>query len=188
MTEEKWVPVVGYESFYEVSNLGRVRSKDRTIVNNIATFTQQGRILKTSTTRNGYHKYVLTCENKKQKTLLAHRVVAQAWISNPLNKKNVNHINGIKTDNRVSNLEWSTDSENVRHALSTGLINVRKGEQVYFSKFTNAQALYIKTAFTVGDLSIRELSDMFELPYRTVADIARNRTWKHIKVLDEDKL
>jgi hypothetical protein len=68
----------------------------------------------------GYALFSLS-KNGKTKTIMAHRLVAQAFLPNPKNKKTINHINGIKTDNRVDNLEWNTHSENITHAFRTGL-------------------------------------------------------------------
>lgn len=93
---------------YEVSNLGNVR--------NIKT----GRVLRPSMNKGGY-QYVGLCLNRKSKIHLIHRLVATAFIPNLNDKRTVNHINGIKTDNRVENLEWTTDSENMKHAYKTGL-------------------------------------------------------------------
>lgn len=81
---------------------------------------KHNKFLKTSTHKNGYVKVVL-CKESKTKTLLVHRLVAEAYLKNPSNKKTVNHLNGVKTDNRLSNLEWSSHSENLTHAFKTGL-------------------------------------------------------------------
>lgn len=71
---------------------------------------------------NGY-AYVSLTYSRKAKRLLVHRLVAQAFIPNPENKKEVNHINGIKTDNRVENLEWVSREENIQHAYKNNLIS-----------------------------------------------------------------
>ena len=104
-------------SNYEVSSLGRVR--------NIKT----GRILKLFVRNDGYHHVGLYL-NGKQKYQLIHRLVAITFIPNPENKREVNHIDGDKTNNRVSNLEWSTRSENVSHAFRTGLNSGKPKQKV----------------------------------------------------------
>lgn len=107
MKEEIWKIIEDYPN-YEVSNLGRVR--------NIKT----GRVLRLSLQKDGY-QHVSLCLKGKIKHTLIHRLVANAFIPNSENRKEVNHISGIKTDNRVENLEWNTRSENVYHSYKTGL-------------------------------------------------------------------
>ena len=181
---EIWAPINGFERYYEISNSGKVRSRDRIITNNFGSFIQPGKVLAGCKNKAGYVKQTLTDENKKPHTVLVHRLVAQAFLPNPYNKKNVNHKDGNKSNNNVGNLEWATDSENVKHAIDTGLLKVRKGQEIYFAKFTDEQALYIKTAVLKGDLSIKEACHMFSCCRRTISDMVKGRTWKHIKVED----
>ncbi len=107
MGNEKWKPVVGYELRYEVSNMGRIRSLTR------------GIMLKQWLQNCGYLEVSLF-DGVKFKGHRVHRIVAIAWIPNPENKVHVNHKKGIKTDNRVSKLEWNTPSENNIHAFVIG--------------------------------------------------------------------
>jgi hypothetical protein len=118
---EIWKPVVGYEGVAEVSNLGRVRSLDRTIevVNRWGTKTKKllrGRIRKTAKFSNGYMGVVFS---RRGKCHMVHRLVASAFIPNPDNKPQVNHKNGQRDDNRECNLEWVTCSENHKHSYKS---------------------------------------------------------------------
>lgn len=118
--DEEWRDVVGYEGLYLVSNYGRVRSLNR-IVNITSSNRNQGykarrngRIL-TSYIRRGYQTLFLSRDGKARLKPV-HRLVAMAFLSNPLNKSTVNHIDGNKQNNHVSNLEWATYSENELHS------------------------------------------------------------------------
>ena len=106
--EEVWKPAADYEGYYEVSNLGRVKSLPRRGT------TKQERILKPALKRNGYMDICLQ-KNGKRKYLHVHQVIAKTFIPNPDNKSQVNHIDGDKQNNCVSNLEWNTPSENISH-------------------------------------------------------------------------
>jgi hypothetical protein len=110
--EEIWLPVKDYEGYYEVSNLGRIKSLARIVINT-------GRILKEKYNalhlkRGGYHSVLLSKDTVKSTTSL-HRLVANAFLPNPDNKKVVNHIDGNKLNNRVDNLEWTSHRENSCH-------------------------------------------------------------------------
>lgn len=103
---EIWKPVNGFEKYYQISNLGRVSNYRK--------------ILKTYTINSGYEMVKFTIKNKRTSKLI-HRLVAEAFLENPENKKEVNHVNGNKLLNHSTNLEWCTSSENKLHAFNTGL-------------------------------------------------------------------
>lgn len=116
MKNEIWKDVVGYEGIYQASNLGRIKSLDMKIVTSRCIEKRPGRILKQSLKKHGYLSLTL-CRNKIKTDFRAHKVIAITFIPNPENKRTINHKNGIKTDNRVENLEWMTHKENIHHAI-----------------------------------------------------------------------
>ena len=129
---EIWKAIKGYEGLYEVSNMGKVRSLDRIIVErNGKTQKRKGKELFFTVSKiddKGHmpRARVQLWKNNKSRLLQVHRLVAEAFIPNPEEKETVNHIDGNALNNNVQNLEWSTYSENQKHAYETGLMNVKR--------------------------------------------------------------
>lgn len=118
MTQEKFYPIKGYEGLYEISINGKIKSIGRKIE----------KILKPSINSRGYLCVNLT-KDKKMKTIKLHRIISNAFIPNPLNKPQVNHKDGNKLNNKISNLEWCTPSENMKHAFKElGIVSNMKGK------------------------------------------------------------
>ena len=122
---EEWRDIEGYEGIYQVSSKGRIKSKQREVKNGENTIKikkESIRCVQVNKRRNGYCEISLH-KDGKEKRYKVHRLVAQAFIPNELNKSEVNHKDGNKENNCVENLEWVTSKENSKHAWDTGLAN-----------------------------------------------------------------
>ena len=119
--EEEWKDIKGYEGLYKVSNLGKVKSMGHRRTHTLE------KDLKPSIF-HGYEHVTLLKHGKGTK-MRVHRIVAQAFIPNPLNKPQINHIDGNKLNNCISNLEWATSQENILHAFNMGLNHAQKGAE-----------------------------------------------------------
>lgn len=154
---EEWKGVVGYEKYYEVSNLGRIKSlrKNKILL---------GRLNK----RTGY-QVINLYDGIKEITRTFHRLVTLAWIPNSENKDTINHKNGIKTDNRVENLEWCTQSENLQHAYDTGLhkYHGKNGIEIF--------ATEIKTGIEQEFSHTREASRILKLDPSSITKCCRGK-------------
>lgn len=120
MDNEIWKDIVGYEGMYSVSNKGRVRSLCRKIWNGYDFVVHQEQILKPNILHKGYLQVTLN-DSRKRKCMLVHRLVAIAFLPNPNNYDQINHIDGNKQNNNVENLEWCNNSMNQKHAYANGL-------------------------------------------------------------------
>ena len=120
--QEIWKPVKEYENLYMISNLGKVRSLDRITRNGRGDFIKKGKILTNINNNMGY-EYVRLKDKNESKKFYIHRLVAQAFIPNPNNKKEVNHIDCNPLNNRVDNLEWVSHKENMAYMSKLGRSN-----------------------------------------------------------------
>ena len=119
--QETWKDIDGYEGLYQISNLGRVKSLNKVIIKkNGVHHPFKEKILSHEVNNKGYITTTL-CKNTKIKVFLVHRLVAKAFIPNPNNLSQVNHKDGNKENNHANNLEWCTQSINMRHAYKQGL-------------------------------------------------------------------
>lgn len=168
MPDEQWMPVAGFESYYQVSNLGRIRT------------IKTGRIRILGHNEQGYNTVSL-CMDGRCRTKIVHRIVAKAFLSkeHPLANGDVNHINGIKTDNRVENLEWTNDKLNSDHAFSLGLIVRPKGEDCSAAKLTNSQVVAIRKRLENGCPNLT-IAKEYNVSTGLICSIKKRRIWKHI--------
>jgi hypothetical protein len=179
---EVWSTIKDYEGLYEVSNMGRVRSLDREqsrAIVGLETYIKKGQVLSPRLQRQGY-QLVALFKNGKREDKLIHRIVAEAFIPNPLKKETVNHKDNVKGNNVVNNLEWATQSENSKHAFDNGF-NSNKGEKNPSRKLNNKDVRRIKMALGCG-ISARELGNIYNVHKSTIKSIRTGRNWKHIKL------
>lgn len=161
---QEWFVIKGFEGLYEINKAGRIKSFQRKVPI----------ILKEYVNLVGYVQVTLGRKNK----LLVHKIMATTFLENPNNKQTVNHINGIKTDNRIENLEWSTYSENNKHAYATKLKipYLRNGEMNPRNKFKKEDILEIRRMIKDG-VPYNNIMSIFKISRGSVSGIKYGRTW-----------
>lgn len=154
LSGEIWETIDDYPE-YEVSNLGRVKSKTRTIKHNYGGLSTRHAIIRVPYINSvGYYVVGLT-KNKRVRNVFVHRLIAKAFIPNPENKPQVNHKDGNKLNNALENLEWVTSFENIWHGINTGL-TPRRGPHTEQEKRKMAQ-LKRKTTILIDTLTGEEI-------------------------------
>lgn len=167
-TKEIWNPILGWEKLYHISNLGKIKSLLREVKGKSnSKYFKKERMLRLNKVGAGYLGAIL-CDMGRNKRILLHRLVAQSFIFNPENKPCVNHINGIKTDNNIKNLEWVTHKENSIHSYKIGLMP---------TKITENQANQIRQLYSTGKYKQSEIGGIFDLTQGTIGKIIRNELW-----------
>ena len=173
MSEEVWKPIPGYEGFYEVSNVGRVKSLFRTDVRGKTVFEK---ILVPGFNKRWGRMQVRLCKNGDEKTWKIHSLVAHAFLGRQLAGMDVNHIDGNKLNNCVENLEYCTRSENVLHAVRMGL-NPHWHETHPLAKLTEIDVACIRQLSSEGVTGV-ELSKRFGVGRAQISRILSGKRWK----------
>lgn len=168
MKKEIWLPIKGFESGYKISSFGNVLSLK----------TKPPRVLSPGINPNRGYWHVALSKNGVIKNVFHHRLVAEHFIPNPERKKEVNHKNGVKTDNRVENLEWATRAENNRHAFDTGL-TVTSGEKNSRHKLTEEQVREIILA--CKKYRVTDIAKKYQVSSSTISAIKNKTHWKNVK-------
>jgi len=172
--KEVWKKIPNY-SKYDCSNMGNIRTHNWK-------GSKQTKVMKPAYDGSGYLRTVLIRDDGKYHTIKVHRIVGQTWVSNPHNKPEINHINGIKDDNRAENLEWVTRQENNAHAQENGLQYVLKGEEIGNSILKEEQVIeireYVKSAPKY--YGRKALAKKYGVSEGTIKDIVSGKTWRHL--------
>ncbi len=158
---ETWVDIQGYEGLYKVSNYGQIKNR-------------LGNILCSKDNGTGYFQTAL---NKRGKTkyFLTHRLVAQAFIKNPLNKPQINHKDNNPANNHVDNLEWVTSLENIHHTI-------KQGRKRYSANYYGEIPEYVskvKALLLEGEMTQTAIAAIFGLDPSTVSKIYSGKSWKN---------
>lgn len=175
--EKIWKAIPGF-SLYHISNYGEIKTfnwKNKKVE----------KIMSPALDGAGYFRTMLKRDSDgKFCTVKVHRLVAQTFIPNPLNKPQVNHINGIRNDNRLTNLEWVTNAENIKHSFKIGLSS-NKGEKNPAATLTDAQAKEILANYKFGKknkdgITKKEIAQQYNVNVCVIRDLVMRKTWKHL--------
>jgi hypothetical protein len=164
---EVFTDVIGFEDYFQISNLGNVFSK------------RSSKLLKVHIPKGrGYTSFSTKIggRNGVNHNFRVHRLVAEAFIPNPLNKREVNHIDGNKFNNVVSNLEWVTPEENMTHAKLLGLCKTPKGVDNSNAKLSKADVLFIRSSLE----SSRKLASQFGVSHPTILNVKNGISYKDV--------
>ena len=185
---EEWRNVPGWEGWYSVSNLGRVRSEPRKIIRSDGVVqVRNGKLLAKRVSTKGYVVAALT-RDAAASYRPAHQLVIEAFVGPIPNGMQVNHKNGLKDDNRLCNLEVVTPGENVAHAYRTGLLHHRRvwGEGARNCKLTAEQVAEMRERYASGNASRNELASVYGIGKNVAGVLLRGiRRWGSGFGLDE---
>jgi len=188
---EIWKPLVGYENEYDISECGKVISKDRFVNNGDNKMFVKGRLMKiTPCKRTGYCSVTLS-KNGSSSKLKIHRIVMKTF--NPIEndeKYHVNHKDGNKLNNNVNNLDWTTPQENNSHSWEIGLQNPMRGSNHPSDKFTTFEVLEIRKRWAETKESHSRIAKDYGVGRKTISRIVNGKTYKlkNLKETEEELL
>lgn len=182
--KEIWkdIMIEGFEDCYEISSLGVVKSKNKTMLyKGKYERNWTGRIRKQFNNHRGYPMVLLSKDGYK-KTIPTHILLAKTFLDNPENKKEVNHKDGNKENNSISNLEWCTRQENMNHSINV-LGKHHAGESHYNANLSVKIVLEMRRLFDTGKYTKTEIGRMFNVGKDHAINIINNKCWKTLKTV-----
>jgi len=172
---EEWRDIPDFEG-YQVSSFGRVKGVDRLRKGKTGLRLTNGQEMKQVLNKKGYPEVRL--RKNGCHTRLVHKLVASAFMTKPEGCTQINHLNGVKTDNRLTNLQWVTQSENQLHAYKLGLQPSRAGERNGRATITDEKVTALKELYNSGK-SAKEVSEIMNISLYVVRGIISGRTWRN---------
>lgn len=173
---ERWVKVKGY-SLYEISDMGRLKTYN---------WKNQGieRIMRPALDGSGYLRTMLKSDSGRVHTVKIHRLVLISFIGDPLPGQECNHKNGIRTDNRLINLEWISHAENIKHSFIIGRSN-NQGENNPAATITENEVREIRLNYQYGKkrkcgITKQQIADQYGVSFHVIKRIVSGKTWKHL--------
>lgn len=174
---ELWKDIPGTNGKYQASNLGRLRT-------NNWKGTGETHVMKPAHDANGYLRTMIR-RYGRVRTVKVHRVIAETWIGIPeKGRDQINHINNIRDDNRVENLEWVSKKENLAWMMLQGRQTMNHGSKNGMSKrtgLTEEKVREIRRRYDVSVMTRRQWADEFGIGLSALSDIVYGRSWKHVK-------
>lgn len=174
-----WKTIPNY-SLYEASSDGEIKTFN---------WKNKGKeaIMKPASDNSGYLRTMLKNDDGVIHTIKVHRIIGQTFIPNPENKPEINHINGIRSDNRIDNLEWNTRSENMQHSFNFLYRDRRFGENNPAATITEKEVIEIRSIYPFGrkskksgEITKKELAEKYKVTIFCIKNIVTNKTWKHL--------
>ena len=180
MLVETWKDIPEFRGSYQVSNMGRVRSVDRVVIyKNGGVRKLKGKVLKPYLNTSGYEKVILYNDNVGT-TITVHRLVLETFKPHvDMNDLDVNHMDGDKLNNHLTNLEWLTRRDNLTHAYDTGLID-NKGERSPNAKLSNVDVLEILQRLDTGELH-EDIALDYGVNKSCISKINIGTTWRSVR-------
>lgn len=189
---EIYLPILGYERLYEVSNYGNIRSLDK--FQDFPLFTSggikkqemaprlvKGKQMKTTLAANGYLVIGLF-KNKKVSQKLVHRLVAEAFIKNPNNKLTVNHIDSNKQNNMVDNLEWATQKENIMHCIKKGIKSTMCKSQYCSNSKVTKDKILAAIEYRNQNMTYKKIGELLGESRKTISNVINKKSHNWINL------
>jgi hypothetical protein len=180
MENKIWKPVKGFEEYYEVSEDGEIRTIERYITLPTHKYLKKQKILTQFVDGRGYMHVKLYDGKGKPKSTTTHRVVAMTFLENPENLPEINHKDANKLNNCLSNLEWISRGDNIKHAYKYRDPKTYKGSGNKNSKLIEEQVISIRKEHEVNKTSYKQLAEKYNVGITLIGYIIRRKVWKHV--------